>query len=239
MAAPLDLHRLAAAYVLDALDDDERRAFEAAYVHDPEVRDEVHELREAAASLATMAATPPPEHLRAAVLAEITATRQLSPRAQVRRDARSAGWRPLRFAAAAAAIVVVALAGWWFGWRAEPPGFAEQFERILAQRDSQVVSLRATTEGIEGEFRLVWSQAAGQVAVLADGLASPPSDQVYELWLIDAQGPAPMGLLAEGRQGSIRTVIELDGRPDAWGVTHEPVAGSPAPTGPILFATDV
>ena len=66
-----DLHHLAAAYALDALEPDERAAFEAHYPSCEICSREVVEFRQTAAVLAAQTATPPPADLRAAVMAEV------------------------------------------------------------------------------------------------------------------------------------------------------------------------
>src|SRR3712207_5735916 len=65
---------LLGAYVLDAVDDVERRAVERLIRHDADAAREVDELRGTAAALGVAAASTPPQGLRADVLAEIART---------------------------------------------------------------------------------------------------------------------------------------------------------------------
>ena len=74
-----DLHHLAAAYALDALDVDERAAFEAHYSTCEICRTDVVDHRETAAGLAAGVAARPSDEVKRRVMAEISATRQLSP----------------------------------------------------------------------------------------------------------------------------------------------------------------
>ena len=67
-----DLYALAGAYVLDALDDDERQTFEAFMATSPEARAEVESLREATALLGAAAYETPPEGLKMSVMAGST-----------------------------------------------------------------------------------------------------------------------------------------------------------------------
>ncbi len=74
-----DLHALTGAYVMDALDDDERDAFEAYMATSPATQAEVASLLEVGAMLGGAAAETPPEGLRRAVMAEIDNVRQERP----------------------------------------------------------------------------------------------------------------------------------------------------------------
>jgi anti-sigma-K factor RskA len=73
-------HGLAAAYALDALDADERAAFERALAESPELRDEVGAYAESAAHLAEQVepAEPPPS-LRDRLMAQVEVTPQVAP----------------------------------------------------------------------------------------------------------------------------------------------------------------
>lgn len=238
----LDLHRLSAAYVLDALDDAERVAFEATYVRDDDVVADVLEFREVAAALAASEATPPPAHLRSMVLAEVSRTRQLAPRlpdgvsdlAERRRRRATTGLLAL-----AAAVVLILGSAVLLRLGSNEPSFADQLAAVLAEPDSQVLTLLPTEAADGGSIRVVWSETAERAVVIGDRLSLPPDDRVYELWLIDSGGPVPMSLLDRAADGSIRAVVALAGQPAAWGVTVEPPSGSPAPTGDILYLAEL
>ena len=81
----MNLHALTGAYVLDALDAEERAAFEAHLPGCPDCRGEVASLREAATTMAVADAVAPPPEMRDAVRARIARTPQLPP--QVAGDA--------------------------------------------------------------------------------------------------------------------------------------------------------
>lgn len=71
-----DVHILTGAYVLDALDEPERRRFETHLAACPDCALEVVELSATAARLGLAFAEQPPARLLARVLAEITRLRQ-------------------------------------------------------------------------------------------------------------------------------------------------------------------
>src|SRR5262250_3564512 len=74
-----DLHTLAGAYVLDAVSDDERAKFAAHLAVCAQCRDEVDELREAAARLGTAQAVRPRPELREPTIRAAYHTRQMGP----------------------------------------------------------------------------------------------------------------------------------------------------------------
>jgi anti-sigma-K factor RskA len=245
-----DIHHLSAAYALDAVDEHERAAFEAHYGSCDVCRVDVVEFRETLAKLALADATPPPPAVKDRVMAEIGRTRQLSPlvppgvtRLDARRNRR---WTlPTMLATAAAAVAVVVagvLAVVAIGRGDDAPAYADELAAVLASPDGQVADLDVTGAGAAaGDVRVAWSPSRGTAVVLASGLAEAPVGEAYELWLIGADGePVPMELLDPAEDGDVTAVLDLAAdAPAAWGVTLEPDAGSPAPTGDILFLTEV
>jgi anti-sigma-K factor RskA len=230
----IEIHHLGAAYALDALDERERIAFEAHYGSCEICRTDVREFRETAAELGELTASTPPAALRARVMSEIATTRQLSPRPQVvvglaeRRRART-----VRAALSIAAAMLMFVAGALvFGGRGSD-GFDEEVAQILTSPDGRVTQL--VGEG-NGSFTVAWS--GNRAAVIGHGLDRPASGLAYELWLIDAEGARPMRLLDDAEDGDIERIVEIDGDPDAWGVTVEPEGGSPSPTEPILYVAE-
>ncbi|MAT04303.1 MAG: anti-sigma factor [Acidimicrobiaceae bacterium] len=228
-----DVHHLAAAYTLDALDPDERAMFEAHLDDCERCRVEVAEFGEVAGSLAGAAATTPPPAMRDRVLAEIAETRQDRPTvrhlAETRRRPRSA----MLLATAAAIVGLIA-------------GAAIALVAFDRTSDSEVVlsapdAITMPLDGAEGSVRVVWSSELGRAVVLGDGLPDPGADRVYELWSIGDDGPVPAGLFSPD-DGRVQTVFDLDPNattPAAWGITNEPDGGSPAPTGDILYFAEV
>lgn len=225
-----DLHHLAAAYVLDALEPDERQAFEDHYPTCETCCVEVAEFRETAARLVEPVAPPPA--MKSRVMAEIRQTPQLpsavTPIDEVARRrsmrAPSATW----LAAAAAVVFIVVGAVGFFGLRG-----GSNIDDIVAAPDAIVTSL----EGERGDIRVVWSAERDQVALFANDLPDPGDGLTYELWALTdgASVPVPAGLFTPD-DGSVREALDIDDlESDGWGVTIEPEGGSEQPTGEILF----
>ncbi len=241
MTTTTDIHHLAAAYALDALDGHERPVFEAHYQSCDVCRVDVLDHRETLAELAVADPRVPSTDVRALVLAEIAHTRQLSPLlpdgisdlAERRRRRRRTS---TSFLAAAAAVVLV-MSGAFLAVRGDgADSFGDQLAAVAEQPDAGFVTLEGPGPG---NVRVAWSASAGRAVFIGDGLPDPGPDAAYELWLIDETGPIPMELLGVPDGGGIRASVDLVGVPTSWGVTVEPATGSPAPTGEILYAAEV
>ena len=89
--------------------------------------------------------------------------------------------------------------------------------------------------------RAVYLPARGALIFQANNMAALPKDKAYELWVIPANGaaPIPAGLFWPDWAGNASVVMpQLPwGVPaKAFGVTIEKASGSPTPTTPILMA---
>lgn len=235
-----DSHALSGAYAVDALDPDERTAFERHLAGCRACQDEVASLRAAAAELSGLVETSPPARLRESVLRQVGAIRPLPPltRAAPSHDEPSrpvhapASARPVPLhrrsrvlAAIAAALVVVGgLAVWRTVQTAPPPTVAEQ---VLDAPDAARVA-HALTNG--GTATVVRSKEVGRAVLVTTQLPPAPAGKVYQLWLQDPSGAMhPAGFLPAG--GDQVVVLTGDVRDAAGaGITIEPAGGSPQPT---------
>jgi len=82
---------------------------------------------------------------------------------------------------------------------------------------------------------VAWDPYRYQGVVAMQNLPTPPTDQDYQLWVLDPAAAAPIsaGLMTGSRPFTVRSVSTLN---PGFAVSLEPVGGSPEPTGPILFA---
>ncbi len=223
-----DMRDLMAPYVLDALDDDERRRFEAYLEDHPELADELATMRDGIETLSDAIATEPPSSLRASVLDAIADTPQ---ERTVSFGVRSApAWRRWIAAVAVAATAVVAvIVGVSIGDDQVTPS------DVFAAGDVRTV----TAPVADREARLDYSLELGAAVVTFEELPVVGADRTYELWVIDEAGATPAGLF---RPDPGTTQVLLD-EPVAAGVTIgltiEPAGGSDQPTGEILATWSV
>ena len=234
----IDIHQLAAAYALDAVDERERAEFEAHYPTCALCRPEVTGFRETLSQVAAASATPPPASLKASVMAEIGTTRQLSPllpASVTDLDAfRQRKARIVRAMTIAAAVILVGAGAFLVGRRSHSDdGYAAAAAEIISRPDTRMIDLRGTGGGT---FKVAWSPSADRAVVIGNGLAAPSAGKAYELWQIDAAGPHALRLLDKAGGGQVRRVIDVSGSTTKWAVTVEPDGGVDAPTGDAIFS---
>jgi anti-sigma factor RsiW len=239
MAETVDIHALAGAYALDAVDDLERAAFDRHLRGCESCALEVAELQETVAWLSHPVAEPAPAGLRAAVLAEVARTPQERARRSGSSTAPAAPARWRRWTAAAVAAGVVGLgvgAGTWAvseqRLKAERVASA-QVQAVLGAPDARLV--KAQMAG--GEVSLVVSPSKDAAVAVLSGLSAPPPDHVYQLWMVGGGYKAAhsVGTLdtGDGRQ-------YIDGLNGAttFALSSEVTGGSTVPTQPLVGHVD-
>lgn len=238
-----DLHALVGPYVVDALDGQEREAFEAHLQDCDPCRDDVGDLIEVPALLASLVAVPVPVELRASTLAEVDLIPQdlpVRPLRPARPVSSTGGGVPLsRFVmgllAVAAAVMVV---GGTIGVMSVRSSDQRAREAESALSVYQAPDRAAATfEGDLGSMEVVTSAGAGATVITGNDVPEPAAGRTYELWFVDDDGAVPAGTFtADG--GSV--VHQWDGVALATvAVTEEPAGGSPQPTGPILASASI
>lgn len=230
----------AGAYVLEAMPDDEREAFERHLDDCAACREEVAELLPAAHALpmASPQMTPPPE-LKARIMAEVE--READLLAQVGADAdRPAPARRGR-----------ERGGWFSGWRLAPVAAALLIAGVLAgtalDRDQaapgqpEVRTVAVTVDpkrAPDGSAEL--RVADGEATLVGRGMPAPPEGRVYQVWVMPkgSNTPEPTNALFYPRaDGSMTTAIPDVGDAKTVLVTDEPVGGSDEPSRtPVMTA---
>jgi len=236
----IDVHHLAAAYALDALDDRERTAFEAHYGSCEVCRTDVLEFRQTLTQVADSLVAPPPVSLKAKVMAEVATTRQLSPLVApvVALDERRRARSLMSMAVAAAAVVMIVVGVVSFRGDDETDTFAADLARVLEQPDSQVLNL-ANQGDAEGSFKVAWSNSLGEAVLIGEDLPTTPDDKAYELWLITPDASMAMYVLDPAKDGNVHHTLKAPADPSAWAITVEPAEGSATATGEIIFVSNV
>lgn len=229
------IHELTAGYALDALDPDERRAFEAHLAGCERCQEELASFWETTEALAVAASGPEPSlELRERILADVHA----EPQVVVPFESRRRRTVPVLAAAAAIAAVVALGIGLWasdLSSQLDDTRAALDRERaaaeVLVDPAARTVSLQA------GEGQLVVNPQ-GQAVLVLHGLEPAPSGKTYEMWIVEGGTQVRAGLFP-GRDGA--DVVGVDGAVGAGNivaVTIEPAGGVDAPTTPPIVTSD-
>ena len=118
---------------------------------------------------------------------------------------------------------------------------AKQVAEVLTAPLAQKVVLTAPKTPPAPTGRVVYLASRGGLILQASNLAPIPAGKTYELWVIPADGsaPIPAGLFmpdAAGNGSLVLPSIPQGVKAKAFGVTLEDAAGSKTPTAPILLA---
>lgn len=118
---------------------------------------------------------------------------------------------------------------------------AKQVAEVLTAPAAQRVVLTAPKAVPAPTGRVVYLASRGGLILQANNLAPIPAGKTYELWVIPADGsaPIPAGLFRPDTAGNGSVVlpeIPQGVKAKAFGVTMEDAAGSKTPTAPILLA---
>lgn len=245
MSQPTDIHTLAGAFALDAVDDLERAAFTRHLTGCPACAQEVAELAETVARLADETAVPAPPGLRARVLREAARTPQVRSaraiqagpaatvqvdRAPTARTRRATRWRPWVAGTVAASVIAGGAAATTYVIHDRRVRQAERIQTVLTAPDA--VTLTAPARG-GGQVSMVLSPARDAAVVVLSGLTTPDRAHAYQLWLIRDGRPTSAGVLTAGNAAGARYIDQVSGA-DLLGLTLEPAGGSTLPSEPIL-----
>jgi anti-sigma factor RsiW len=230
------IHELTAAYALDALDDADRRAYEAHLPGCDRCQRELASFWETTEALAVATSGPAPSPaLRDRILADVRAEppQNVVPIESRRRRAAPA----LAAVAAVAAVLALGIGLWATSLSSELDDTRAALEReraaaaIVADPSSQTVDLAA------GSGRLVVDRDGRAALVLTD-LGPAPSGQTYQAWIIEDDNPIPAGLFP-GEEGLDVVLVDGDvAEGEVVAVTVERAGGAETPTLPPVVASD-
>ncbi|MFJ4222661.1 anti-sigma factor domain-containing protein [Microbacterium sp. NPDC089695] len=245
-----EFRELAAGAALGALSPDDQQRYHAALAANAGWGDDVDADAETAALLA-YAATPvtPPASIRAALMERIASTPQNGdshvepvrapettaaenvderhvPAAHARRER-----RPLRILFALAACLAL-LVGVGVGTAAindymNRPASVVALDDIRGASDAQQATVQLADGGSATAH---WSASLGTAVLVADGIATLPDDESYELWFVRGDEPVSAGVF-DAHDGGATALLDGEMHEgDAIAVTVEQAGGSPTGT---------
>lgn len=225
---------LAAGAAFDALSPHDEERFREALAAHPEWRGIAEADAETAATLAEAApASAPPDHIRASLLAQITATPQGEARVVTgpamheeikpqlgRRWSRSM----LALAACLALLVGVGVGAVALNGLLNRPAAVVALEQIQSADDAERASIEVESGGTATAY---WSASLGSAVLVTDDIVATSEDETYELWFVRGDKPVSAGVFTVS-SGDATTALQGEMRAgDVIAVTVEPAGGSP------------
>lgn len=229
------IHELTAAYALDALEPEERQAYEAHLRDCESCRDELASFSGVTEALAVAASgSDPAPELRDRILASARA----EPQVVVPFEPRSRRTMPVLAAAVAVAAVIALGLGLW---SARLSGELDDARTALEQqREAAAVLANPEARAIaltKGQGRLVVDPDGRAVLVLG-GLSPAPAGKTYEIWVVEGDAPVPAGLFAGQEDAELVSVEGAVDKGNVVAVTIEDAGGVDAPTTAQVITSD-
>jgi anti-sigma factor RsiW len=225
----IDPHLLSGAYALDALDPEERAAFEQHLAECPQCAEEVRGFEETAARLGDAASVPVPAHLRDAVLDQVRRTPQERPVVvPLRRRRRLAG-------SLAAAAVAAAVLGGVTVYAVDQHRDAEQLRVQRSELDEVLGAPDATfaTAPVKGGgiVKVVVSPRTDRAVMVLSQLPALDEEHDYQMWTQVGDEMVSAGVVPRDEHGRVGThLMEGVDEVSAVALTVEPAGGSDGPS---------
>jgi anti-sigma-K factor RskA len=228
---PADVHELAAAYVLDALDAGDAATLARHLTRCTVCREELESLHRAAAALAHAPALPPPRpELRQMILARVRAERDGKIVPLWRRHALVGSTAVAGIAACAA----VALGVWTWSL-----SHSLRNERAARRADARALAVVASPDAqrfaLHGGRGALIVTPERQAVLLVAGLPRLPTSRTYEVWVVTGGHAERAGLFAGAGTRSLVSLSRPVPTRAAVAVSIEPRGGSRAPTGRMIL----
>lgn len=229
-----ELHELSAGYALDALEPEERDAFERHLAGCPACQEELAAFWEVAAALAVAADSPAPSpELRDRILADARAEKQTVVSLDSRRRASPVLAAVTAVAAAVAiglGIYAVSLSNDLDSTRSALTA-QENAAALLADPSATSVALQS------GTGRLVVGSKGDAVLVLND-LPAAPAGKTYQAWIVEGQLPISAGIFESTGDRAVVPIPQAVPAGAVVAVTVEESGGASSPTLPPLAASE-
>jgi anti-sigma-K factor RskA len=229
-----ELHELSAGYALDALESEERDAFERHLAGCPECQEEIAAFWDVAGALAIAADSPAPSpELRNRIIADARAEKQTV----VSLDSRRRVSPVLAAVTAVAATVAIGLGIYAVSLNNDLDSTRsaltaqENAAAILADPSATSVSLES------GTGRLIVG-SGGEAVLVLDDLPPAPDGKTYQAWIVDDQMPVSAGTFASAGDQAIVPIPQAVPDGAVIAVTLEESGGASSPTLPPLAASE-
>jgi hypothetical protein len=237
-----EIHALAGAYALNAVNDVERMEFARHLATCDACGLEVAELRATAARLADTTWTAAPPRLRENVLREASRTRQARPgrpgsRVSPADTSRPTRWHRWLAGGVAATVLAAGAAAATFIAQERRVGAERRHAQELLDQVTRIQSVMAAPDArarqvrVEGggQMAVVYSRALNAAVVMCADLARPARGRAYQLWFMRDGEATSAGVLPAGQNAGTMLVSGLRDA-DEIAISQEKVGGSDRPS---------
>ncbi|WP_236796130.1 anti-sigma factor domain-containing protein [Amycolatopsis sp. GM8] len=242
-----DVHLLTGAYVLDALDEPERRQFERHLAECPECVQEVAGLRETTVRLGLAVSETPPAGMKEQVLARIGQVRQEPPGIGYPRVPARRGHRwPVRLVSVAAAVAVAVAAALGvvaYQTQSRLDAARAQLSQVRSAQNAVAELLSApdlraipAQGGRAGGGSVLVSRQLDRGLLFVSGMPDQPATSTYQAWVIADGTAKSIGVLGPAGRTATPLLFGSLGGADEVAMTIEPAGGSREPTtSPVVW----
>ncbi len=227
---------LLGAYVLDAVDDVERRRVENLLASDSSARDEVERLRVAADKLGEASASVAPPQLWESIHSEINSALPIAANSGVAEPTSISSSKQLRrsnksFLAAAAVLAVFVIGGAIFAGLRQENNVPDTIAAMTAMANDAASKPGSRTGFLSDPDQTmkvqVVADAQGHGFLMTDPLPALPENQTYQLWAANNGTMISLGMLGSNPEMSL---VPIDPSVTELALTREPMSGSIFPT---------
>ncbi|MBJ7306572.1 MAG: anti-sigma factor [Acidimicrobiia bacterium] len=227
---------LLGAYVLDAVDDVERRRVENLLASDSSARDEVERLRVAADKLGEASASVAPPQLWESIHSEINSALPIAANSGVAEPTSISSSKQLRrsnksFLAAAAVLAVFVIGGAIFAGLRQENNVPDTIAAMTAMANDAASKPGSRTGFLSDPDQTmkvqVVADAQGHGFLMTDPLPALPENQTYQLWAANNGTMISLGMLGSNPEMSL---VPIDPSVTELALTREPMSGSISPT---------
>jgi anti-sigma-K factor RskA len=110
---------------------------------------------------------------------------------------------------------------------------------VVRDETNTVVTLGGQAAAPTAKAKIYWNRQTQVVYVDASGLPTPPEGKEYQIWSLKLQPqltPTSIGMLANFKENRSKVfAVDKTGDAEAFGITLEPLGGSPTPTMEQLY----